>query len=225
MAGGPAVTLALMAGGSLAVFGAWRVVARGRISVWAGLGAVSGGAGIAALITGRPSLSPRLGWGWAGLAGVGIGAALYLATVAFVILVRRWPAFAEQVAEVYDQRKGLSIGAALLVAAGVTAPGEELFWRGLFQARLADPVGWAWSALATWGAYVLANAASQSLPILAAAVVSGAVWGALALWTHGVLASVLCHVLWTGLMVAVPPDRWARSVGRPAERASLRPLA
>ena len=32
-----------------------------------------------------------------------------------------------------------------------------------------------------------------------------AAWGALSLWTHGVLASVLCHVTWTGLMVALPP--------------------
>jgi hypothetical protein len=31
------------------------------------------------------------------------------------------------------------------------------------------------------------------------------VWGALALWTHGVLASLLCHGVWTGLMVTLPP--------------------
>jgi membrane protease YdiL (CAAX protease family) len=113
--------------------------------------------------------------------------------------------FDRHVAEVYDQRKGLSLPTALVLAAGTTAMGEEFFWRGLFQSRLAATMGWPLAALVTWSAYVVANAASGSLPILAGGIVSGAVWGALALWTHGILASVLCHAVWTGLMVTFPP--------------------
>jgi len=197
--------LTLMIVGGLAVLVAWRAVAIGLVSVWAAMGTVSAAVGLAALATGRVHLSPKLGWPWAMVAGIGAGVALYLATVAFVVIVRRWHVFDRHVAEIYDQRKGLSLPTALVLAAGTTAAGEEFFWRGLFQSRLASTLGWPAAALVTWFAYVIVNAASASLAILAGAVVSGAVWGALALWTHGVLASVLCHAVWTGLMVTLPP--------------------
>jgi membrane protease YdiL (CAAX protease family) len=35
-------------------------------------------------------------------------------------------------------------------------------------------------------------------------VVGGAVWVGLAWWTGGVLASLACHIVWTGMMVAFP---------------------
>jgi membrane protease YdiL (CAAX protease family) len=172
------------------------------------------GVGLAALATGRVNLSPKLRWPWAVAAGVGAGVALYLATVAFVVIVRRWHVFDRHVAEIYDQRKGLSLPTALVLAAGITAAGEEFFWRGLFQSRLASAWGWPGAALVTWLVYVVVNAASASLPILAGAVVSGAVWGALALWTHGVLASLLCHAIWTGLMLTLPPGGAERRTAR-----------
>jgi membrane protease YdiL (CAAX protease family) len=184
---------------------AWRVVVSGFATVWVAIPVAVGAGAVASLPTGRVSLSPRVAVLWASLAGVGSGMLLYMATVAFVLVVRRWPVFDRHVAEIYDQRKGLSLGPALLIAAAVVAPSEEVFWRGLFQSRLADAAGWPAAAALTWVTYVVANAASESLPILAGAVVSGAVWGALALWTHGVLAGILCHSLWTALMVTYPP--------------------
>jgi membrane protease YdiL (CAAX protease family) len=199
------LTVTVMAVAALAVLVAWRFVALDMVSVWAAMGTVSAAAGVAALATGRVSLSPKLDWPWAVVAGIGAGISLYLATVGFVLVVRRWPVFDRHVAQIYDQRKGLSLPAALLLAAGTTAAGEEFFWRGLFESRLAVTIGWPLAAYVTWSTYVIVNAASGSLAILAGAIVSGAVWGALALWTHGVLASLLCHGVWTGLMVTLPP--------------------
>jgi membrane protease YdiL (CAAX protease family) len=196
---------AFMAIGALAVLVAWRLVAAGRVSVWVAMGCVEGAAGAATLAARRASLSPDVAPAWAAVAGIGAGLALYLATTAFVLIVRRWPVFDRHVAEIYDQRKGLPRAVALLLAAGVTAPAEELFWRGLVQGRLAEAIGWPLAALATWGIYVAVNAASESLPIIAGAIVSGAVWGGLTLWTHGVLASLLCHAVWTALMLSFPP--------------------
>jgi hypothetical protein len=196
---------ALMAVGAAGVVLVWRLVAAGRVTIWAGQAMFFAAAGTAALVTGRVNLSPRVWWTWALLVGSGTGLVLYVATLAFVAVARRWPPFERHVDQIYDQRKGLSLPAALLLAAAVVAPGEELFWRGLFQGRLAGASGWLVAALVTWAVYVLANAASGSLPIVAAAVVSGGVWGALALWTHGVLASIACHSVWTALMVAAPP--------------------
>ncbi|HEY3210050.1 MAG TPA: CPBP family intramembrane glutamic endopeptidase [Actinomycetota bacterium] len=196
---------ALMAAGAVGLLLAWRLVVAGRVSVWTAMGTMTGSAGLASLATGRLSLSPKVAWGWSATAGVAAGFALYAATAAFVLIVRRWTFFDRHVEEIYEQRKGLPLPAALGLAAFVVGPGEELFWRGLFQWRLAATIGWPAAAILTWVVYVAGNAASQSLPILFGALVSGAVWGALALWTHGVLASLLCHTVWTGLMLVAPP--------------------
>jgi membrane protease YdiL (CAAX protease family) len=197
--------LALLAAGAVGVFVAWRLVVAGRVSVWTAMGLATGAAGLASLATGRLSLSPRVAWAWSAAAGVGVGILLYLATAVFVLLVRRWSNFDRHVEEIYDQRRGLPLSLAIVLAALVVAPGEELFWRGLFQGRLAEATGWLAAAVLTWVVYVAANAASHSLPILFGALVSGAVWGALAFWTHGVLASVSCHMVWTSLMLVLPP--------------------
>ena len=214
----------LMAAGAAGVLLAWRLVVAGRVSVWAAMGTVSGGAGLAALAAGRLSLSPKVAWGWAASAGIGVGVLLYLATAAFVLLVRRWPQFDRHVEEIYDQRKGLSLPVALGLAALVVGPGEELFWRGLFQWRLAGATTWPVGALITWAVYLAVNTASESLPIVFGALVSGAVWGALALWTHGMLASLLCHTVWTGLMLVFPPGGAKRRAPIPwAFRGTRRP--
>jgi membrane protease YdiL (CAAX protease family) len=194
-----------MALGGVAVFVAWRLVDLGRVSIWVALTPVMAAAAIASVATGTLALSANVAVGLAAVAGLGAGVLLYLATAAFVLIVRRWHVFDRHVAEIYDQRRGLSLGLALLLAAAVNATGEELFWRGLWQSRLAVTIGWPAGAVVTWVAYVLANMASRSLPIAAGAVVGGVVWGALALWTHGVLAPLLCHAVWTALMLVLPP--------------------
>ena len=56
-----------------------------------------------------------------------------------------------------------------------------------------------------WLAYLAANVPSANLAIIAGAVVGGAVWGALAFWTGGVVACLACHAVWTELMIAMPP--------------------
>ncbi len=199
------LTTALMVAGALAVVVGWRLVRSGVMTVWVAMGVASGAAGLAALATGGVEPSSRFGSFSAAGIGLATGVFLYAATVAFVLVVRRWHVFDRHVAEIYDQRKGLPLAAALVIAAGVTAPGEEFFWRGLFQGRLEESFGPGLAALLTWAGYVAANAFSQSLPILAGAMVSGAVWGGLAAWTGGVVASVVCHGVWTGLMLALPP--------------------
>src|SRR5207244_3492502 len=79
--------------------------------------------------------------------------------------------------------------------------------RGLFQGRASHVFGSFGGALLTWGSYLVVNAASGLPALVAGALVGGAVWGALVWWTHGVLAPLLCHGVWTGLMVVRPPVR------------------
>src|SRR5207244_520677 len=126
---------------------AWRLTVAGRVSVWWSMGVVEGAAGIVAVATGRVRLARGIAPVAALAIGLGAGLALYLATRAFVAVARRSPVFERQVATIYGRREGLSLWPTLVLAAGVTASGEELFWRGLVQGRFG--------ALATWGAYVL----------------------------------------------------------------------
>jgi membrane protease YdiL (CAAX protease family) len=207
-----------MIAGALAVLVAWRLVAAGRVTVWVAMAAVLGVAGAASLATGGVSLSTRMSWAWAVILGAAAGLFLYMATAGFVLFVRGWHMFDRHVAEIYDQRRGLALRPALALAA-VTAVGEELFWRGLFQPEAARAAGRPLAAVLTWLVYLLVNSASGSLPIMAGAAVGGAVWGALAHLTGGVLAGILCHSLWTGFMLARPPGGPAQSRARGARGA------
>ena len=208
--------IAIAVVGSAAVFVAWRLVATGRTSVWLAVAPAEAAAGLAALASGRTPWSPLVAPGWAALAGLGSGVGLYVATAGFVLAVRRWPVFDRHVAGLYDQRRGLSLASAMALAA-VTACAEEFFWRGLVQGRLSTALGWDLGAPAAWAAWVLVLSASGSLPVVAGAVVAGAVWGGLAVWTHGVLASLVSHVVWTALMVAIPPGGMQERRRRTAE--------
>jgi membrane protease YdiL (CAAX protease family) len=197
--------VALIVLGILAVSSAWRLVATGRASVWVAMGTAVGAAGVAAMATGKVGLSPEVSVPVAVLAGLGSGIALYAATRAFVWAARDWSTFRRHAEAVYGTRGNLSLPAALAVAVGVVVTGEELFWRGLVQVRLAGAPGTGWGAALAWLLYVFANVWSASLAIVAGAVVSGAVWASLAWWTGGMLASLASHAAWTGLMIVLPP--------------------
>lgn len=202
-----AFQLALAWGGPLLVAGAWVLVRRRGVSIWVAMGAVLGPLGIAALASRAPTRGEGLAAIGAVAAGLAAGVALYAATAAFMFLAVRWPPLARHTTALYDQRRGLPLGAALAISVLVVAPGEELFWRGLVQPLLAGPLGAPAAAATGWAAYVAANAVSGSIPILLGGVVGGAAWAALALWTGGALASVVSHMAWTALMVALPPVR------------------
>ena len=198
------MTLAAVVAGAIAQLVAWWFVsARGR-SVWTASAPVLAVAGAVAIVL-DPPLSGREPVAIAALVGVGTGLALYGGTRVFVaIVLGRWTEFGRHAAAIYRGRGALRPWL-VFAAAGVVAIGEEVFWRGLTQRELAGRLGaGSLGAVATWVAYVVANAPSRNLAILAGAIVGGAVWGALALWSGGVLASVASHVAWTMLMIAFP---------------------
>ena len=190
---------------------AWRLVARGVLGIWTAMSAALGFAGLASLLTGTVELSPDVDVAVAVPAGLAAGAALYLATRVFVLVVRKvWPAFVVHAMRIYGQRGNMSLAMALLLALGGNVIGEELFWRGLVQERAMADEGVLVGALLAWAAYVLVNVCSGSLAIVAGAVVGGGAWTVLAAWTGGVLAAMLCHAVWTGCMIAFPPLPTAR---------------
>jgi uncharacterized protein len=205
---------AVLFAGAVAEAFAWWAVSEKGISVWIAMGLVLPAIGVAALLVRTPSLSPNISPGLSAGAGLLSGVALYLATRAFVAVVASWQTFRRHAEELYAKQAGLPIAAAVLLAAVALAPGEELFWRGLVQPKLAEAFdARTTGALVSWVASVAVNLPSRNLAIIAGAVVGGATWAALAWWTGGVLACVLCHSAWTGLMVGFPVVRRPSAVG------------
>jgi membrane protease YdiL (CAAX protease family) len=188
---------------------AWRLVVAGRASVWRIMTPTFVLMGAAAVLVRRPVLASEIGSGAALALGIVAGGLLYAATRAFVAVVSGWRAFQRQTNETYALADDVPTTTAAVLA-GVMVVGEELFWRALVQPRLAQ-AGPGRAAALTWLAFVLVNSASSRLPIIAAAVVGGAVWAALAWWTGGMLASLLCHLVWTTSMILLPPRRRART--------------
>jgi membrane protease YdiL (CAAX protease family) len=196
---------ALMAVGAVVEVLGWRIVAAGRASVWRLMPALLLVMGLVAALVRHPVAAARVSGVSAFGVGVASGLLLYAATRAFVFVAGRWTPFHRHVVEAYRDAAEISLAGSLALSLLVVVPGEELFWRGLFQARLDQSLVGAAAGAWTWLAYVGVNASSASLPIVAGAVVGGGLWAVLAVWSGGVLASLVSHMLWTGLMLAFPP--------------------
>ncbi len=196
--------------GALAEAAGWRLVATGRAVVWRLMPPILLGMGVVAALAQRPVAATEVDEGTALAMGVVSGLTLYVATRAFVALAARWEPFRRQVIDKYEEAAEISLARSLGLSLFILVPGEELFWRGLFQARLGQALAGAAAGAWTWLAYVGVNSASASLPIVAGAVVGGALWAGLAVWSGGMLASLVSHMLWTGLMLALPPGAGRR---------------
>ncbi len=104
--------------------------------------------------------------------------------------LRRWlPAAAAEVDDLYEVRsvprsERLPIPLVLLVV----GPCEELFWRGLVQARAGFTV-----ALALYAAVHLWE--RKAVLVLAAAA-GGAFWGGLFAWRGSLVAPIVSHAVW-----------------------------
>ncbi len=188
---------------------AWWLVRFRAWNVWRLMAPVLVAMGLAAVAASPPPLSPEVRPALGATVGVLGGVALYAATRAFAAFVRPWAAFRRQSVATYGRRGSLPLATVLLLSVALMVPGEELFWRGLFQVELAEALGGrsALAAVASWGAFVLANLPSANLAIVAGALVGGAAWTLLGWWSGGVLAPLLSHGVWTALMLSLPVVR------------------
>lgn len=203
-----------MAAGLLAETAGWWLVAARGGQVWRLMPGILGVVGLAAVLARPPLVAADTSRSTALVVGLASGLVLYLGTRAFVWVAGHWGPFRRDVLQKYSQASEVSLPAALVLSLAIMVPSEELFWRGLFQARLGAATSTAAAALVAWLAYVVANAASRSLPIVAGALVGGALWTGLAWWSGGVLASLASHILWTGSMLVLPPGAGRKVQGR-----------
>jgi len=176
---------ALIVVGIIAQMVAWWRISSGRVTVWQLMPFVLGAMGIAALLL-MPPPQRTTGVGAALAVGIGAGFVLFLGTRVFVALASLWGPFAHHVEEAYREAAEEPVRAALVLSLLISVPAGG-------------------AAVAVLVLYVLGNVPSRSLPIVAGAVVGGAVWGALAWWSGGLAAPLASHILWTGLMLLLPP--------------------
>ncbi len=137
--------------------------------------------------------------------GLAAGAAWLVATqVGHRVLVHLFPAFREQVKDLYrirDEDVPLWSMAGAVTLMGVA---EEMLFRGLVQGGLG--------LLAAVAAYTLVQAVEGKWALGLAALLGGLVWGLLFAWRDGMVAPVVAHVLWTGVLTFLWPLRPAAPV-------------
>jgi membrane protease YdiL (CAAX protease family) len=200
-------TLAIV--GPVVVAGTWLLIRADRASIWVANTIAMGVLGfVSILVIDLDLVEPNSAfgtWTWVGIGGLA-GLALYGGTRAFMAVAGRWPPLAHQTRALYGNRDRISLRSALALSVLIVAPGEELLWRGVVLSVVTERVATIELAgIFVWLAYLVANVFSGSLPIALGAAVSGAVWTALGVSSGGVLAPIACHVVWTGLMIALPP--------------------
>lgn len=205
--------LAVAVAGILVEAVAWWVVRGRRARLWRTLPAVLAAMAVAAVLVRPPVLAADVPAGRALVGGLAAGLGLFLATRLFVAAASRWTSFRAATVDIYAEAAPIPLGLALALSILVMVPSEELFWRGLVQPRLDDLAGPTTAAIVTWLAFTAVNIPSRSLPIVLGAAVGGAVWAGLGWWTGGVLASLVSHILWTGLMIGLPPAPGREGVG------------
>lgn len=131
--------------------------------------------------------------------GLAVGSAWLVAThIGHAILCRLFPAFVEQVRDLYRLGDGDRVGRMVgpIVAMGVA---EELLFRGVIQGS-AGLVGGV-------VAYTAVQVVERKWALGLAALLGGLVWGGLFWWRGGLVAPIVAHVLWTTMLTFVWPLR------------------
>jgi len=171
---------------------AWGVLfGLGREAFWTRAAVAGLAIGAYAVIAQRATIGDLLRPTVADVAiGVGSAVVLYGVFWAGQCILRRWlPTTAAQVDALYQVRsiptsERLPIPAVLLLV----GPCEELFWRGLIQARAGFVFALAgYAAVHLW---------ERKAVLVLAAVVGGAFWGALFAWRGTLVAPIVSHALW-----------------------------
>lgn len=137
-------------------------------------------------------------WSWSKILLWGIGSAVILYAI-FVVGDMVTQSFAnqdQQIDSIYGRKSQLPhwvIGALLVFPIG---PGEEIFWRGFVQKRLAKKWN-PWIGFLIAGlAYTAVHIPSMNLMLVGAAGVCGVFWGLLYKITGSVLPGIVSHAVW-----------------------------
>jgi membrane protease YdiL (CAAX protease family) len=139
------------------------------------------------------------------LLGLGVGAVMTLLTYpVFSFAVGIMPSLAEQVAGLYSFATTTSLGKALFWVCTLVIAEEVLFRSVLprvLQLWTAERSAFALATLV----YAFAQLGSGSFIIFLLALVCGAIWAALRLYTGSITPGLLAHAIWTPTVIVLFP--------------------
>jgi membrane protease YdiL (CAAX protease family) len=139
---------------------------------------------------------------------------LVLAHVLFDLGSFLLPHLAPTAEQVYGRTGEVTLWWALLLGGAVTAPLEEVYWRGaihplltgVLHVRLPRAARVPGATLVTGAVvYALFHVSTGSAALVAAALLGGLVWGWLQERTGSLGTPMLAHALWACGMLALPP--------------------
>jgi len=116
-----------------------------------------------------------------------------------------FPSGSAGINEIYSFKSSASILRVTLLIALLIGPGEEVFWRGLFQIRLEGRYGFPAAWLAASGLYAAVHRGSGNIVLVAAAFACGLYWGVLYRRYRSVLLIATSHTVWDVLIFLVLP--------------------
>jgi membrane protease YdiL (CAAX protease family) len=185
------VSPTLVAGLAVAALAWGAMFGLGRSAFWARAAAAGLAIGVYGVVAQRHRIGDLL-WPTVADVALGLAGAVVLYGVFWAgdaLLGRWWPRLATQVDALYALRsiptaEPLPIPAVLLLV----GPCEELFWRGLVQARVGFVV-----ALVCYAAVHLWE---RKVVLVLAAAAGGMFWGALFAWRGTLVAPIVSHALW-----------------------------
>lgn len=196
----------VLIGGLTCAYAAFGVTFRGsRSAFWTRMtrtGLALGGLALSV----EPSLRRLRPTRGAAAGGAASAAALYgIFRVGDVLARRVMPAGAEEIGDIYLLRTLEPAGRIAVRLALVIGPAEELFWRGLVQARLRRRYGDLAGTVLASAAYGGAHLVTGNATLIGAASVAGAYWGALSTAGASMESLIASHVLWDLVTFLVLP--------------------
>ncbi|MBW3662044.1 MAG: CPBP family intramembrane metalloprotease [Actinobacteria bacterium] len=170
-------------------------------------GAIAGALGLwvrATIVSRRPPFTTTPTWVVVGLVTAGVHYVVGVAAFRFV--AARWDVFPGAAADIYGRTAEVPLAAALVMAGLVTAPLEEVFWRGAVQPVVTRADRSATRRIVGGAiAYAAFHLVTFQPALVAAALLGGLVWGWLLERSGSVAVPMVAHGAWTALMIAYPP--------------------
>ena len=164
-------------------FWIWRVISTSSLSLFS-------------YFNDRDILNRDLPWGKILLWGIGSAVILYWIFVVGDILTQSFMNQDQQIDSIYGRKSQLPQWIVGLLLVFPIGPGEEIFWRGFVQKRMAKKwnpwVGFLIAGLA----YTAVHIPSMNLMLIGAAGVCGVFWGLLYKITGSVLPGIISHAVW-----------------------------
>ncbi|MEX1368418.1 MAG: NAD(P)H-binding protein [Nannocystaceae bacterium] len=175
-------------------------------SVWTRMAIVEGALLVVVLATLRPGLRGLLRPSAATVGlGLGVAALAYLGGDLFVAALRSWaPAAAAQVQQVYGWSELAPLGLRLVLLPLIVL-GEDVVWRGALTLPLAARIGPALGSVAAGSVFAVAHLTSGPPLLVAAALIMGTLWSALAIRSRSLVPVLVSHLVWDLLVMFVRP--------------------